>query len=135
MPAELLKNNNKTNGDLVKNKEEKSNNNQEFTTHSINNIYYDYNDFKIRQDAVVVLDSLVNILKLHPELQAELASHADCNGSSKFNDLLSKHGANSVAKYLLSKGVSPKQLVSSRYGESLPTNECADFVICPAEKR
>ncbi len=132
--AELLKNSSKTNGDLVKNKEEKPNTQQELTTHSINNIYYDYNDFRIRQDAVPVLDSLVNILKLHPELQAELASHADCNGSSKFNDLLSKHRASSVAKYLLSKGLSPKQLISNSYGESLPTNECADFVICPAEK-
>ena len=132
--AELLKNNSKTNGDLIKNKEETPNSNQEFTIHSISNIYYDYNDFRIRQDAVPVLDSLVNILKLHPELQAELASHADCSGSSKFNDLLSKHRASSVAKYLLSKGVSSKQLISNSYGERLPTNECADFVICPAEK-
>ena len=101
---------------------------------SISNIYYDYNDFRIRQDAVLVLDSVANILKLHPELQAELSSHADCSGSSKFNDLLSKHRASSVAKYLLSKGVNPQQLSSSSYGETVLTNECADYVICPAEK-
>lgn len=136
---DIVKNNSKTNGDIVKNRDdvkikEQKPNNQEFTTHSINNIYYDYNDFRIRQDAVPLLDSLVNILKLHPELQAELASHADCNGSSKFNDLLSKHRASSVAKYLLSKGLSPKQLISSSYGETALINECADYVICPAEK-
>lgn len=60
----------------------------------------------------------------------ELASHTDSRGTKESNQNLSERRAQSVANYLISKGVNPSQLVAKGYGETRLTNRCTDGVTC-----
>ena len=63
-------------------------------------------------------------------VQAELASHTDSRGSKVSNQELSERRAQSVANYLISKGINPSQLVAKGYGEAKLKNRCSDGVSC-----
>lgn len=63
-------------------------------------------------------------------VQVELASHTDSRGSRTANQDLSERRAQSVANYLISKGVNASQLVANGYGESRLKNRCRDGVSC-----
>ncbi|WP_299107014.1 OmpA family protein [uncultured Tenacibaculum sp.] len=63
-------------------------------------------------------------------VQVELASHTDSRGSKASNLDLSERRAQSVANYLMSKGINASQLVAKGYGESKLKNRCSDGVTC-----
>mgnify|MGYP000153247432 CR=1 FL=1 len=63
-------------------------------------------------------------------VQVELASHTDSRGSKESNFNLSERRAQSVANYLMSKGINASQLVAKGYGESRLKNRCSDRVAC-----
>lgn len=90
----------------------------------LNNIYYDYDKANIRQDAKVSLGTLVDILKINPSINIELASHTDCRGSEIYNLKLSQQRAESVVNYLIEKGISKDRLVAKGYGETQLLNKC-----------
>ena len=100
----------------------------------INNIYYDYDKWDIRKDAEPVLDSLVTILQENPTLVVELGSHTDSRGTSTYNQELSQKRAESVVKYLVSKGIAAERLIAKGYGESVLLNNCADGINCTEEE-
>lgn len=102
--------------------------------YSVPNIFWDYNKWEIRPDAVPYLDELVKIFRNNPDLRFEIRSHSDSRGSHPFNDNLSELRAKAVVDYLISKGVPRSIVVSKGYGERELVNECADGVLCPDEK-
>ncbi len=84
----------------------------------IEDIYYDYNKWNIREDARRPLNQLVELLRTYPDMKIELSSHTDKRGSDKYNIELSQKRAESCRKYLLSKGVSGSRIIAKGYGES-----------------
>ncbi len=90
----------------------------------IRNIYYDFDKWEIRADAKPELDKLVRLLQRNPDIKIELAAHTDCRGSEKYNRELSQKRAESVVKYLISKGIDATRLVARGYGESSPAVPC-----------
>lgn len=90
----------------------------------LDNIYYDFDKWDIREDAKPTLDSLVNILNQNPKISIELASHTDCRGNDEYNMNLSQKRAESVVKYLISKGIDSKRLTARGYGESMLIDNC-----------
>jgi len=101
---------------------------------NIDNIYYDYDDWHIRPDAAVVLDSLYRILTENPTIVVELGSHTDSRGSKQYNQELSQKRADAVVEYLVNKGIDPERLIAKGYGESEPVNNCVDGVECTEEE-
>jgi peptidoglycan-associated lipoprotein len=96
----------------------------------IPNIYYDFNDWKIRPDAALVLDTTIYILlEENPKLTIELGSHTDARGEVEFNMELSRKRAKSVVDYLVKKGIERKRLVPKGYGESQPFVEADGTVL------
>lgn len=91
----------------------------------LENIYYDFDEAFIREDAKPTLDELVAMLKENPEILIELGSHTDCRGSNKYNLELSQRRAQSAVDYLISRGVAENRLSAIGYGENNPTNTCA----------
>lgn len=98
---------------------------------AIENIYYNLNEWTIREDAKHSLDNLVRILKQYP-ISVELGSHTDCRASSAYNNNLSQKRAESVVQYLVSNGINPIRLTAKGYGETKLANKCADGVPCTA---
>ena len=90
----------------------------------MSNILYDYNKFKIRQDAAVELEKLVVLLNEKPNLKIELSSHTDCRASDEYNLKLSKKRAAAAVDYLVQKGIDKSRLVSKGYGETKPVHAC-----------
>lgn len=94
------------------------------------NIYYNFNDATLRPDARKDLDLLVAVMRQHPSIKVELASHTDCRGNDQYNQQLSQRRANGVVDYLVSQGVERSRLRPVGYGESEPRNKCRDGVAC-----
>ncbi|MCB0529528.1 MAG: OmpA family protein [Saprospiraceae bacterium] len=98
------------------------------------NIYYNFNDATLRPDARKDLDLLVALMKQHPSIKVELASHTDCRGNDQYNQQLSQRRANGVVDYLESQGITRARLRPVGYGESEPRNKCRDGVTCTEQE-
>jgi len=68
------------------------------------------------------LDLVANGLKTNPDLVVTLSGYADARGDDQYNQLLSEQRAMSVKDYLVSQGVSPKQVLTTSYGEANPVS-------------
>jgi outer membrane protein OmpA-like peptidoglycan-associated protein len=97
---------------------------------TIDNIYYDLNQWYIRTDAAKELDKLIITLKRYPTMVVELGSHTDSRGDAGDNKVLSQKRAQAATDYLAKKGIERKRLVASGYGESQLINQCADGITC-----
>lgn len=99
----------------------------------IENIFYDFDKWNIRQDASVELDKLVSFLNQNSNVTVELGSHTDCRGSDAYNIRLSDRRAESAVSYIISHGISKDRITAKGYGEKQLVNECADNVKCSEE--
>ena len=91
----------------------------------LENIYYDFNESFIRDDAKPSLDYLVKILQDNPALNIQLSSHTDCRGDGDYNQQLSQRRAQAAVEYIDGQtAVGANQLSSVGYGESLPEIDC-----------
>lgn len=90
----------------------------------LDNIYYDFDKWDIREDARPTLDTLSNMLRQNPDIHIELASHTDCRGNDAYNMNLSQKRAEGVVQYLISKGIDSDRLTPKGYGASMPVEEC-----------
>jgi peptidoglycan-associated lipoprotein len=86
----------------------------------LENIYYDFNKFDIRQDAAVELNKLVQLLIDNPEIKIELSSHTDSVDTEEYNDWLSQKRADAAVEYIVRNGIAPDRLVAKGYGERKP---------------
>ena len=97
----------------------------------LTNIYYDFGKWYVRKDAAKALDKFSDVLKKQTAVKLmEIGSHTDARGSYAFNERLSQRRAESVVKYLTSKGVDKSRLIAKGYGESQLINHCKDGVKC-----
>ena len=103
---------------------------QEGTIIELPNIYYNFNDAKIRPDARKDLDVVSGLLNKYPEMEIELASHTDSRGENKYNLRLSQKRAESAVAYLTRQGIDKNRLTATGYGEKEIRNECSDGVDC-----
>ena len=83
-------------------------------------IQFDTGSAKIKPASYAVLDEIAELLVSTPSLKVEIQGHTDSAGSRDMNVRLSKDRANSVAAYLVNKGVSADQLTTEGYGPSRP---------------
>jgi OmpA-OmpF porin, OOP family len=85
------------------------------------NIYYDFNDFKLSEEAKRTIDRMVlPLFDLFPSGIIEIGSHTDGVGSEEYNQALSQKRSESVVSYLISRGISGDRLVAKGYGMSVP---------------
>ena len=90
----------------------------------LDNIYYDFDKWNIRQDAEPTLNMLTRNLRLNPNIQIQLASHTDCRGQDRYNQQLSQRRAQSAVDYLIGQGIDADRLSALGYGESEPAVDC-----------
>ena len=92
--------------------------------YTLENIYYDFDKWDIREDAKPALDSLVRIMKQYP-VTVELGSYTDCRGTGEYNLDLSQKRAESAVIYIIGQGIDPGRIIAKGYGESMPVNNCS----------
>ncbi len=97
---------------------------------TIDNIYYDLDQFSLRPDATRELDKLVATMRKYPTLRIEVRSHTDSRGDAVHNQNLSMQRAKAVANYLTARGISRRRMTTLGIGEAQLVNNCTDDVIC-----
>lgn len=100
----------------------------------IDNIYYETASARILSNSYSHLEEMIQIMKEFPELNIEIRAHADARGSSESNKVLSERRAQSVANYLISKGINSRRMKIRGFGDSQIINDCIKGVPCPDSK-
>ncbi|MEO1515164.1 MAG: OmpA family protein [Bacteroidota bacterium] len=90
----------------------------------LENIYYDFDKYFIREDAIPTLNELTSMLEQNPEIRIQLSSHTDCQGNGRYNQTLSQRRAQSAVDFLISQGIDPVRLEAVGYGENALLIEC-----------
>jgi len=93
------------------------------STFTLDDVHFDVNLATLRPASYKALDNLVSVLKIKDDLRVEIAGHTDSDGDEKSNLALSQARAESVVKYLVSKGISANRLIAKGYGESEPVED------------
>lgn len=97
-------------------------------------IRWDYDSYRLRQEAKPALALVAEFLQNRPGIEVELRSHCDSRGRDAYNQKLSENRAGSAAQYLLDLGVPPDQLHPVGVGEAELLNECSNGVPCSEAK-
>lgn len=100
----------------------------------LQNIFYDFDEYYIRDDAVPDMDKVVAIMYQYPNLILELGSHTDSRGTIKYNEVLSQNRANAAVEYIIRRGIEKRRIIAMGYGESKLRNNCSDNVYCTEEE-
>ena len=83
-------------------------------------ILFDTDSYALRYEASRDLDRVVEILLNYQETVITVAGHTDSVGNEGYNQRLSEYRAQSVANYLVSRGVPQQRIRAVGYGESMP---------------
>ncbi len=104
------------------------------TVIELEHIYYDFDQFYIRDDSKDELDNVVALMQRYPSMKIELSSHTDARGTDRYNRKLSQNRAQAAVDYITSKGIQPYRLVAKGYGESQLRNQCSNRKDCTEEE-
>lgn len=85
---------------------------------TLNNIYYDFDMYDLRDESVTELTRLTKLLDQNGNISIQIGSHTDSNGSEPYNKELSENRAKSVVTFLIENGVAPDRLQWFGFGES-----------------
>jgi outer membrane protein OmpA-like peptidoglycan-associated protein/tetratricopeptide (TPR) repeat protein len=94
-------------------------------TKNFNNIFFEINKAKLNKKSYVELDALTTYLKSEPTALILIEGHTDNRGDSVQNKLLSAKRANTIATYLMSKGIDTARITTIGLGGSQPISDNA----------
>lgn len=83
-------------------------------------IFFDVNDYGLREDSRFELEQLVAFLKENPAVEIEIAGHTDNSGTTEYNARLSEARAFEVYKYLFLHHIRKERMQYKGYGEKKP---------------
>ncbi|MEZ4988166.1 MAG: OmpA family protein [Saprospiraceae bacterium] len=90
----------------------------------LENIYYDYDKWYIRDDAQPTLRELATLLNKNPDIRIQMGSHTDCRGGDTYNQELSQRRAQAAVDFLIQEGIAASRLAARGYGEEAPVTDC-----------
>lgn len=100
----------------------------------LENIYYDFNDSKIKESSADELVRLAQILKEHPSINILLVAYTDSRGTKTYNERLARHRARTAKAFLVNLGIDPKRIKPVGRGEVNIRNRCKNGVDCSEEE-
>ncbi len=104
------------------------------TVIELENIYYDFDQYYIRDDARSDLENILFLMKKFPGMEIELGSHTDARGTTNYNANLSQNRANEARQYLVDRGIQSHRVSARGYGESQLRNNCKNYKNCSEEE-
>jgi outer membrane protein OmpA-like peptidoglycan-associated protein/tetratricopeptide (TPR) repeat protein len=88
----------------------------EFLT--IKNLLFDFDSYKLTNEAISTLEILKSILISYPDLKIEVAGYTDSKGSTEYNRKLAYNRVEEVVNYLTSAGIMPSRFTKKAFGKS-----------------
>ena len=83
-------------------------------------VFFKFNKWDVDPKSYVVLDEVYDTLIAAPSIKVWVDGHTDSKGSNKYNKKLSQKRVDSVAKYLVDKGIPMERLEPRGMGEEVP---------------
>ncbi|UCE62533.1 MAG: peptidoglycan-associated lipoprotein Pal [Nitrospirota bacterium] len=88
---------------------------------TVTDIFFDYDQYRIRQDAITVLEVNAKVLTLrYPDKKVVIQGHCDERGTREYNLILGERRALAVKNYLIDLGVPEKNMQVISYGKEKP---------------
>ncbi len=96
---------------------------------NVQDIFFDYDTYDIRNDAQGVLSHDASYLASHPNIKVVIGGYCDERGSDEYNLALGQNRADAAKKALVAAGVSADRIRVVSYGKEKPfcsesTEEC-----------
>ncbi|MFN7095817.1 MAG: OmpA family protein, partial [Burkholderiales bacterium] len=86
----------------------------------LKNIYFGFDDYQLKKQSTIELNSLVAFLQTHPAIHIALEGHTDDRGTTSYNTHLSIKRAQAIYDYLIKAGIASHRLTYQGYGASRP---------------
>jgi outer membrane protein OmpA-like peptidoglycan-associated protein len=86
-------------------------------------VLFDLGRYDVSAKNTKAIDDVVKILKDNTNVTVELNGHTDLTGDVCKNLILSEKRAKSVQKYLVSKGIDSKRIITKGFGTAQPKDE------------
>jgi outer membrane protein OmpA-like peptidoglycan-associated protein len=83
----------------------------------LNNVYFDFDQSRLRSSSKTELNSVIKFLKLNPGIKMEVSGFADSKGNDEYNRKLSLERSKAVIAYLTANGIEAKRLKASASGK------------------
>jgi peptidoglycan-associated lipoprotein len=93
---------------------------QDFVVNVGDRVYFDFDAYTLRPDALPVLDAQAAWLINYPAVKVRIEGNADERGTKEYNFALGARRAEAVSTYLVSKGVVPSRIATISYGKENP---------------
>jgi outer membrane protein OmpA-like peptidoglycan-associated protein/tetratricopeptide (TPR) repeat protein len=85
---------------------------------TIKNLLFDFDSYKLTNEAISTLEILESILISYPELKIEVAGYTDSKGSTEYNRKLAYNRVQEVINYLTASGILPSRFIKKAFGKS-----------------
>lgn len=83
-------------------------------------IYFEYNSYALRPDALDTLQANANMMKNVPSAMIQIEGHCDERGTQEYNLALGERRALATREHLINLGISGRRLITISYGEEVP---------------
>lgn len=87
---------------------------------TLSDVLFETDSYKLKNEHFASLDSLCKFLLSHPALEVAVTGHTDNRGDEKHNVQLSARRAETVAQYLINKGVADEKIFFEGFGSAKP---------------
>lgn len=86
----------------------------------IQNIYFDFDEYSLRQESKNELDMIVDLLAQNDKLDVTIKGHTDWYGTYDYNVKLSENRTNAAYHYLTSNGIPDERIHITYFSENVP---------------
>jgi peptidoglycan-associated lipoprotein len=93
---------------------------QDFVINAGDRVYFDLDQFSLREDAKGVLDRQAQWLQRYPQVMIRIEGNADERGTREYNLALGSRRAESVRAYLAGRGIPAGRITTISYGKEKP---------------
>lgn len=93
---------------------------RDFVVNVGDRVYFDFNAYEIRTDALPILEAQASWLQRYPAVHVRIEGNCDERGTREYNLALGARRAHAVREYLVAHGVSADRIATISYGKEKP---------------
>jgi len=99
---------------------------QDFVVNVGDRVYFDYDQYSVRADAVAILTAEANWLQRYPQARVRIEGNCDERGTEEYNLALGARRAASVKTFLVEHGIATARIETISYGKERPLDPGTD---------
>lgn len=85
--------------------------------HDFEDIYFDFDQYSLSQDALRILEGHITFLRRNPEVKVTIEGHTDQHGSEEYNLALGERRGRAVRDHMVNQGLDISRISVVSYGK------------------